>query len=155
MARIAEIFHGDIMHSSITNRPVLYPLDPLTASEITEVIRLIRKSGELSPRFRFISVTLHEPSKELVRAFKRGDAFPREAEVILTDQGMTYEVVVNITGRQVVSFRRVPLVQAPIAVEEAIECEMCVRAYPPFQEAMRKRGITDMDLMLVDFWPAG
>jgi Cu2+-containing amine oxidase len=46
----------DIMHSSTASCPVLYPLDPLTAREITEVTRLIREKEELLPRFRFISV---------------------------------------------------------------------------------------------------
>ena len=57
----------DTAHASVENVPVLYPLDPLTASEIAKTTRIIRMHGKLSPRFRFISVTLHEPSKELVR----------------------------------------------------------------------------------------
>lgn len=39
------------------------------------------------------------------------------------------------------------------AVEYA-ECEAAVKNYPPFQEAMRKRGISDMDLVMVDPWYA-
>ncbi|HZU03205.1 MAG TPA: primary-amine oxidase [Ktedonobacteraceae bacterium] len=145
----------DTLHSSVASRPTLHPLDSLTANEITEVTRIIRENGGLSPHFRFISVTLHEPTKDLVRAFKPGDAFPREAEVVLIDQGVTYEALVDITGSRIVEFLPVPGVQASIPFEEAIECEVCVKAYPLFQEAMRKRGITDMDLVMVDSWPAG
>lgn len=145
----------DTAHVSVENVPVLYPLDPLTASEIAETTRIIRMYGKLSPRFRFISVTLHEPPKELVLAFRPGVTLAREAEVILTDQAKTYEAVVDLVGRSIVQFRHVPGVQAPIPFEEAIECEVCVKAYLPFQEALRKRGITDMDLVWVDSWPAG
>jgi len=37
------------------------------------------------------------------------------------------------------------------AVEYA-ECEACVKDYPPFREAMKRRGIEDMDLVMVDAW---
>lgn len=37
------------------------------------------------------------------------------------------------------------------AVEYA-ECEAVVKDYPPFREAMKRRGIEDMDLVMVDAW---
>lgn len=37
------------------------------------------------------------------------------------------------------------------AVEYA-DCEAVVKDYPPFREAMKKRGIEDMDLVMVDAW---
>lgn len=37
------------------------------------------------------------------------------------------------------------------AVEYA-ECEAVVKDFPPFREAMKKRGIEDMDLVMVDPW---
>ncbi|KAJ6721909.1 COPPER AMINE OXIDASE [Salix viminalis] len=40
------------------------------------------------------------------------------------------------------------------AVEYA-ECEAVVKDFPPFREAMKKRGIDDMDLVMVDPWCAG
>ncbi|CAI5491987.1 unnamed protein product, partial [Closterium sp. Naga37s-1] len=40
------------------------------------------------------------------------------------------------------------------AVEYA-ECEAAVKAHPPFQEAMRRRGVDDMDLVMVDAWCVG
>lgn len=35
---------------------------------------------------------------------------------------------------------------------EYAECEALVKEYPPFGEAMKKRGIEDMDLVMVDPW---
>lgn len=37
------------------------------------------------------------------------------------------------------------------AVEYA-ECEAVVKDFPPFREAMKRRGIEDMDLVMVDPW---
>jgi primary-amine oxidase len=133
----------------------LHPLDPLAASEITETARILQQQGGLSPRFRFISSTLREPPRGLMRIFKSGAAFSREAEVVLTDQGKTYEALVDLVGQRLTDLRQVPGVQAPIPFEEAIECEEAVKAYVPFQEAMRKRGISDISLVWVDSWPAG
>ena len=130
-------------------------MSPLSAEEITEITRIVRASEELSPHFRFISFTLHEPPKEFMRSLKRGDVFPREAEVILIDEGSTYELLVDIAGQRIRTFKAVPGVQASIPFEECIDCERCVKAYPPFQEALRKRGITDMDRVLVEAWAFG
>lgn len=35
---------------------------------------------------------------------------------------------------------------------EYAECEAVVKEFPPFWEAMKKRGIEDMDLVMVDPW---
>ena len=35
---------------------------------------------------------------------------------------------------------------------EYAECEAIVKDFPPFREAMKKRGIEDMDLVMVDPW---
>jgi primary-amine oxidase len=132
-----------------------HPLEPLTAWEVTRTTRLLREQAGLSARTRFISVTLREPPKEEVRAFAPGQTLSRRAEVVLVDQGVTYEAFVLIDEGHVESLRAIPGVQASIPFEECIEAEACVKAYPPFQEAMRRRGVTDMDLVMVDAWPAG
>lgn len=36
--------------------------------------------------------------------------------------------------------------------EEYAECEAVVKDYPPFRESMKKRGVEDMDLLMVDAW---
>lgn len=36
--------------------------------------------------------------------------------------------------------------------EEYADCEAAVKSHTPFIEAMRKRGIEDMDLVMVDPW---
>ena len=40
-------------------------------------------------------------------------------------------------------------------LDEFIECEAVVKASLEFQEAIKKRGITDTDLVIVDPWSAG
>jgi len=38
---------------------------------------------------------------------------------------------------------------------EYAECEAVVKDFPPFREAMKRRGIEDMDLVMVDAWCVG
>ena len=38
---------------------------------------------------------------------------------------------------------------------EYVDCESIVKDYPPFKEAMKKRSIDDMDLVMVDPWCVG
>ncbi|PHT28556.1 hypothetical protein CQW23_31827 [Capsicum baccatum] len=56
---------------------------------------------------------------------------------------------------KVISSKVVPDVQPPIDAQEYAECESVIKDYPPFVEAMKKRGIDDMDLVMVDPWCVG
>uniref|UniRef100_A0A803M766 Amine oxidase n=1 Tax=Chenopodium quinoa TaxID=63459 RepID=A0A803M766_CHEQI len=56
---------------------------------------------------------------------------------------------------KVISSKVVPDVQPPMDAVEYAECEAVVKDYPPFREAMKKRGIDDMDLVMVDAWCVG
>ncbi|CAN6550804.1 unnamed protein product [Malus baccata var. baccata] len=51
---------------------------------------------------------------------------------------------------KVISSEVVPDVQPPMDAVEYAECEAVVKNFPPFREAMKKRGIEDMDLVMVD-----
>ena len=45
--------------------------------------------------------------------------------------------------------------QPSIMLDEFSECEEAARKCPAFREAMKKRGIEDMSLVMVDAWSAG
>lgn len=136
---------------------ILHPLEPLNAEEITTAVSIVRNDRALSQYFRFACVTLNEPSKDIVLNFKPGDKIEREAFIVLLDNetGMTYEAIVSLTQEKVTSWQHIPGVQPPIMLDEFIECENAVKACPEFQEALRKRGIDNPDLVMVDPWSAG
>ncbi|GAA0163089.1 oxidase [Lithospermum erythrorhizon] len=56
---------------------------------------------------------------------------------------------------KVISSKVIPDVQPPMDAVEYAECEAVVKEYPPFVDAMKKRGIEDMDLVMVDAWCVG
>ncbi|WKA08745.1 hypothetical protein VitviT2T_026441 [Vitis vinifera] len=49
----------------------------------------------------------------------------------------------------------VPDIQPPMDAVEYAECEAVVKDCPLFREAMKKRGVEDMDLVMVDAWCVG
>jgi primary-amine oxidase len=139
-----------------------HPLDPLTADEITRVAAVVRAStefGALSERVRFITIDVREPAKEDVIAWERERATlpAREAEVVLLDKGdgSTHEVVVALDEGVLVSWRRLEGVQPMAVVAELTEAEELVRLDPRFRAALARRGITDLEGIQVDAWPAG
>ena len=145
--------------TQVQNRPTTRnpPLDPLAAAEIEGAVAILRDQRNLSQRGRFESIVLNEPSKDLVLDFKDGDAINREAFIILfdNDTGATYEATVSLNERTVKSWTHIPGVQPRITLDEFYECEIAVKESHEFRAALVKRGITDLDLVMVDPWSAG
>lgn len=56
---------------------------------------------------------------------------------------------------KVLSSEVIPDVQPAIDALEYAGCEATVKAFPPFIDAMKRRGINDMDLVMVDAWCVG
>jgi len=132
-----------------------HPLESLSAEEIGAAAAVLRAEKGLGDTARFVFVELQEPDKAAVLAWQPGDQpLPREAHIVLYERSerTTYEAVVSLSDRSVRSYRAVPGVQAPIMDEEFMSCEQIVQADPRWQEAMRKRGVTDFSLTMVDPW---
>ena len=136
---------------------VSHPLDPLTPREIAEASSILKAGKQLGPRVRFETVVLREPEKETALNFRPGDPIRRDAFLVVLDNDgpATYEAVVSLDERSVVSWRHVPGVQPRVMFDEFLECEAAVQADPRFREAIKKRGITDPGLVMVDPWSAG
>jgi primary-amine oxidase len=136
---------------------VAHPLEPLTADEVTAAVAILRRERRLGERVRFMSVTLQEPPKQAVLDLRPGDALERAAFAVLLDNadGRTYEAVVSLTAGAITSWEHIPGVQPPITIDEFVECEAACRASPEWRAAMRKRGVTDYDLCIVDPWSNG
>ncbi|WP_209121113.1 primary-amine oxidase [Alkalihalobacillus sp. BA299] len=142
----------DVKESVIVN----HPLEPLTSEELSLAIDILKKEKTTSV-FRYVSVTLLEPPKEVVLKFKEGDLINREAFCILLDcsVGKTYEAVVSLNEKTISSWTCIPDVQPSIMLDEFLECEQTIKGNPEFQSALLKRGIKDFDLVMVDPWSAG
>jgi len=120
---------------------VRHPLDPLTAEEIEEVSRILKRDRGLAASARFVYVTLAEPAKDAVLSHQPGETFDREADVVLREraEGKTYEAVVSITAGQVRLWREVPGVQPAVMLEEFLATEAAVKQDARWQELRPRR----------------
>ena len=140
-----------------TTETVVHPLEPLRAEEISKAVSTLRKERNLGDTHRFVSVVLQEPPKEKVLDFKNGHSPEREAFAIVLDKtdGKTYESVVSISRETVNSWEHIPGVQPQVILEEFFECEEIVKGSPEVREALKKRGVENLDGVMVDPWSAG
>src|SRR5579859_5953743 len=137
----------------VTSAPA-HPLDPLTAEEIRQAAAIVRRDRGVGPGWRFASIDLREPDKQLLAA---GTAAGREAIVVCWDRsdGRAWRAVVSLTGDAVTAWDDLPGQQPNMTVDEWHECDQLLRAHPAMVEALARRGITDMSLVLTDMWAYG
>jgi primary-amine oxidase len=136
-------------------RPARHPLDPLDAGEISDAVDILRREGLVTPAARFVSVSLHEPAKDLLVV--GAAAVPREAFAVLLEpqQRATYEAVVSLTASSVTSWRQIPDARGPVTLAEYAECERVTRADPRVRAGLERRGITAVEQVLVEAWGIG
>ncbi len=134
-----------------------HPLAPLVAQEFRRNLEVLRADGRLTPTTRFAGVALDEPPKARVRAWRPGDPVPRRARSILWDRadGRTSESVVDLVAGTVERFDHLPGVTPNFTLDEFHEAERALKAEPRVVAALAARGITDLDLVLLDTWTYG
>jgi primary-amine oxidase len=150
------VLHGTQMPLEST----AHPLDPLSTAEILRACALLKAIKGLGSELRFAMVHLHEPPKTEVLAFKAGDSMERSAFLMVFDAttGETHEAVVNLTRGTVVSWVQhftdaAPYGQPPVLVEDFFNCADIVKADEGWRNAIKRRGLTDEDIKLVQVDP--
>jgi primary-amine oxidase len=131
-----------------------HPLDPLTAEQIRQVAQIVRRDRELGDSWRFASIELAEPSKDALAA---DQVTSREAIAVGWDRadGQAYRARVSLTADAVTSWQHLPGQQPNMTTDEWHECDQLLRVHPEMVEALARRGITDMSLVLTDMWAYG
>ena len=129
------------------------PLEMLSGAEISRASAAVRAHPRFPADATFVHVVLHEPDKaELVA----GTAV-RAVEVQLVDgPGLgVIEVVVSLADDSVISWDVVEGVRPTLLFGEAINAIFTTKEHPEYIAALARRGITDVDNVQIDPWPAG
>jgi primary-amine oxidase len=148
-------FLVDAKDSAAGVAPAPHPLTPLTTAEVEAAAAAVKAAEGLGDTARFVYVSLYEPAKQEVIAFERGGPAPdRLVRVIIRERAehATYEGIVRLPGGEVAAYKQVPGVQPSVMLEEFLAAEDIVRNDPRWREAMRKRGIDNFDLCMIDPW---
>ncbi|KRD13019.1 tyramine oxidase [Mycobacterium sp. Root265] len=145
-----------VLSAELTEDATRYPLDPLSGAEIEAAAAVITGSDYATPTLKFVMISLAEPAKTAALTFE-GAQVPRQVFATMYDAAakMIYEAVVDIDARVIESWTPIPGRFPSYLVEHMTGVEEKVREDPRWQEAMRKRGVTDFSLAMIDPWPAG
>jgi len=137
-------------------KPSLHLLEPLGPDEIPQAVTLLRKDAQVGTRTRFVCVNLLEPDKDSILAHP-AKQIERKAFAILLDNatGGTSEAIVSLSSGTIIGWEHKPGMQPGIMLDEFFEAEEALKKDPLFREALRKRGVTNFDLIMVDPWAAG
>lgn len=147
----------DATESASTEVRLCHPLDPLTADEIVAARDIVRREHACKATARFVTMRLQEPPKDVVRRFTAGDPIDRLVFVVVMDRtaNALYDGVVSVTRETVIAWNERPGLQGPLIMEDIHTADRLIRADRRWQEAMRRRGIEDLDLVHIDPWMVG
>jgi primary-amine oxidase len=139
-----------------------YPLDPLTAAEMKNVVTILKSNHLTTTNTYFNIINLKEPPKAEVLAYQHGATsqpaptsqpgaapqpttpFRREAFVSFYDYanpGMT-EAIVDLNTNTVLSTKTIPNVIGMGLEADSLAAENIVRKDPAWAAALQKRGIS-------------
>ncbi|MCU1426232.1 MAG: primary-amine oxidase, partial [Actinomycetia bacterium] len=136
---------------------VTHPLSMLRGEEITRAVEILRAAGKVDDGALFAHIVLHEMEKDALAAWKPGDPVEREVRaLIVPGPGLgLIEAVVSVTTGEVREFRAVEGMRPALLMSEAIGAIFTTKEHPEYIAALARRGITDVDLVQIDPWPAG
>jgi primary-amine oxidase len=117
-----------------------HPLDGLTAAEYVDVVAILKADGRAGDKARYPLIALEEPPKAQVKAWAPGQPVPRRATVVVNEGGKSFEGLVDIAGRKVLSWGRArgePMLMA----EEFGGATEAVLSDARMLSGLKKRGI--------------
>jgi primary-amine oxidase len=134
-----------------------HPLEALMAAEIETAAAILREDERLTDGARFAQFALEEPPKDVIASFGPGDPVERRVRVVIVPgpAADVIEAVVDVNRRAVLSWRDVPGARPAILAEEALNAIVALNEHPEWHAALARRGITDVQRVQIDPWPAG
>ena len=135
-----------------------HPLEQISANEITDAVNICRSAEGFDESSLFVGISLIEPSKDFLRNFEEGQEFPRHLKIrgIDSQSDGGFVAIIDVLGKEIISLDRVSeKAQTTYSMAEVFMALELTKADGRYQEALKKRGITDMGLVQIDPWPGG
>jgi primary-amine oxidase len=154
MRSILAYFSLSILIAFDAAGAAMHPLTPLSADEIRATARIFRASPRFPQGAQFSVLTLDEPPKAQVLA---NASLPRRAFAVIYDRSgdHTFEAIANLTSGVIDSWKEIPGAEPAIDGEDSDLADRIVRADPRWAQAMRARGIRDVNRVVTMSWTAG
>jgi primary-amine oxidase len=129
----------------------------LTAAEVTRAVEIIRATGRIPDGALFAHVVLAEPPKEDVAAWRLGAPLARRVNALIVPGPdlELWNVTVALGSGEVTAWDTVVGERPALLFRESANAVFAIRAHPDYRAALARRGITDVDNVQIDPWPAG
>jgi len=133
-----------------------HPLASITAEEITAAVALVRADARFAEKARFAYVGLAPPSRDALRAWEPGRRIDRRVRMMLVlgPDAHIADVVVTLDGGHI-DATEVPDMRPGLLFGESFDAIVALHENESWRQAMRRRGIEDLDTVQIDPWPAG
>ena len=134
-----------------------HPLDQITSEEINKAVDLCKSHQDFCEETVFISISLIEPDKDLLRKGSEVK-LSRKLKIRGIDSNSDggFVSILDISNNKIISLDRVSNdAQVTYSMAEVFMAQELTKANKDYQEALEKRGITDLELIQIDPWPAG
>jgi primary-amine oxidase len=119
-----------------------HPMDPLSAAEIKAATAILKADARTKDAL-YQLITVAEPPKAEVLAWKSGMAVKRRARVTAVAGARVLEAEVDLDGKTITGLVARTGVEAPITLAEFTSGLDVVLEHAGFLEALKKRGFTD------------
>jgi primary-amine oxidase len=129
---------------------VAHPLDPLTAREIEAAVAAVRATGRLGDGAWFSTVTVDDSRRP-------GPDRGRLARLLVVPgpEAAVVEATVVLATGEVAGWEVHDGARPALGFGESLAAIAALHEHPDVRAALAARGITDLDTVQVDPWPAG
>ena len=135
-----------------------HPLSILSFDEINKAVEIFRSHSKSDDNCLFTNITLVEPSKETIKGYKEGEEFDRLVRIVGVDSNPDGGFVssIDLKKEKVTGIERLSNdAQSTYNFAEVGLVTSLTKENKDYQDALKKRGITNLDLVQIDPWPGG
>jgi primary-amine oxidase len=118
-----------------------HPLDALTPQEIADTVLILKTEKLATDSTRYPTLTLLEPAKSEVMAWRAGQPFSRRAYAVMRDARETSKAVIDLSARKVISSQKLPGAEPMIMDAEWSFARDRFMSDPRFKAALLRRGL--------------
>ncbi|PCI88725.1 MAG: hypothetical protein COB24_01810 [Hyphomicrobiales bacterium] len=134
---------------------VTHPMDALTADEIRQTVAILIDKKIADEHSQYPYIGLLEMPKAMLKGWQYGDAINRMAKVVVYKDNETYEIKLDLDKSQILSQKLMANVEPSVMAREWHIARELTLKHPKFIEALKDRGITDLNNIYCSPNPAG
>ena len=137
-----------------------HPLSLISPAEVERAASVLSEAGHLGDGAVVAHMTLVEPSKDELAEWSAGDVLDRRLRaLVIPGPELTmeeYVVSLRSDGPDVVAgHKTIEGMRPALQMGESFVAIFTTKEHPEYVAALQRRGITDLDTVQIDPWPAG